>query len=291
MKFKSGIIILICFTMLVYGQRNVDVSKKLNKDGEITVSIISGDITVKTWDKNEVHIQGTLGKDVKELVVKGNENRLRIESELVDKKGNTEAEVNLTIIVPERAELDINTVSAPIEVSGLKSGECELKTVSGDVHYQGDVTYCELSSVSGKVVFDGKGKKMKAKSVSGNVMGEGSYSEIHAASVSGNVSIENLKAEEMKLTSTSGRVTYKGGLTDNAEFKANSVSGSVVVDFDDDVEGEFKISTLSGDIDNELTDDKPVKKEYGPGASLSFTKGKKDNEIKISTVSGDIRLK
>ena len=49
----------------------VDVDRTIDaaKDGHVEVSNISGEITIEGWNQSKVEVTGTIGRDVKELIV------------------------------------------------------------------------------------------------------------------------------------------------------------------------------------------------------------------------------
>ena len=97
--------------------REVERHCEAKLDGSVTISNVSGSVTIESWDKPEIHCLATLERDVKEL-------------EFVNRNGNTTINVktqrrffgssknsaHLVIQVPKASSLRIKTVSADITV-------------------------------------------------------------------------------------------------------------------------------------------------------------------------------
>src|SRR5687768_17786134 len=59
----------------------INQTRPLDARGHVEIENVKGRIQVRTWDKNEVHIGGSLGKGVEKLVIDGDEGSLEIRVE------------------------------------------------------------------------------------------------------------------------------------------------------------------------------------------------------------------
>ena len=116
-------------------------------DGTVSISNISGSVEVQGWSRNQVEITGDLGSDVEELVFQrdGDEIEIKVKSS----RGNSrDIESDLVVKVPLASSLEVNTVSADIDVAGL-TGEQSLESVTGDIATEAFASDIEVNSVSG----------------------------------------------------------------------------------------------------------------------------------------------
>lgn len=132
---------------------------------------------------------------------------------------------SLTISVPEDmmlTELNINTVSADFNVSGINVGKTDIDTVSGSLSLNYKMKTLNLDSVSGNI---------EVKAADGV--------ECDADTVSGDIKID---------------ITGCGGITVNYDTVSGRLSGDVEFKIDGhkyvngDGSADFKINTVSGDV-------------------------------------------
>ena len=128
----------------------------------------------------------------------------------------------------------------------------------------------------------------KITSVSGNVDVDGAGNSTRASSVSGNVSGKNLGGTA-KLSSVSGTVTADfSNVEPGSNIKMNSVSGNVVLNLPSYAGATVRASTVTGKISNDFG----LKVNEGKyvGANLKGTFGDGSVDVKLSTVSGQIKI-
>ena len=125
-----------CTTLLA--QQDVSETRSVDADAYISISNAFGKITISGWDKNEVSIAGSLGKDVKELIIEETGSGLMIEVKNPKRgfmRDNNESELNsyLELNVPVHARVEAESVSADISVTELSGDHLAVSSVSGDI--------------------------------------------------------------------------------------------------------------------------------------------------------------
>ena len=115
----------------------INETRDLAADGSVYVGNVSGDIEVRTWDKDEVRLTGELG-DESELEISSSASSFRVEVITDDDNswGNNE-HTDLYLMVPSRANITAVGVSSDITVNDAGGEELSAETVSGDVEVQG----------------------------------------------------------------------------------------------------------------------------------------------------------
>ena len=56
----------------------IDQSRPLAADGRVRIENVKGSVQVRTWDRPQVHVGGSLGDGVKQLLVEGSDRSRRI---------------------------------------------------------------------------------------------------------------------------------------------------------------------------------------------------------------------
>ena len=219
----------------------------------------------------------------------GNETRVVIKVRRDSGKHEGKDGAKLEISVPAGASLEVSTVSADVEVGGVKGAQ-RLESVSGNIVAAVFDEQLDLRTISGDATIDGSGGKARVftESTSGDVRATGLAGELEANSVSGDLFLELGTITHGRFKSVSGDVDAVLGLGREGRLDIESISGDVEVTFRQPVDAEFDVETHSGDIDNCFGPKSQRKSQYGPGSELRFTEGDGSGRVRIDTLSGDI---
>ena len=272
--------------------QNIDRSLPTGATPSVEISNVQGRVTVAAWDQQVVKVTGTIENDQTEFEFSGDQRhvviKVRPESNKVH-RGKDDA--ILDIKVPAGASLDINTVSADIDVQGVRGAQ-RLEAVSGDVTTAAYGEQLDVRTISGDAVVNGTGgnARVEVESVSGDVTVRGVDGELEAQSVSGNVELDLGTATRLQLETVSGNLKASLTLAADARFDAESVSGDVDVRFAKPVNGEFEFETFSGNIENCFGPKAERKSKYAPGTELRFTQGSGGARVSVDTLSGTISI-
>ena len=269
-----------------------DVNRTLDAaaDGHVHISNISGSVTVVGWSRDQVEVTGKIGPKVEELIVERSGDKITIKVKVPRKSGRG-VESDLHVRVPERSSLDVGTVSADIDVTGVR-GEQKLEAVSGDIETESDAADVTAGTVSGDVVIRGKGKDAEthSASVSGDVGLYELAGEVFAESVSGDLIIEDGSFDRASFNVVNGDIVFRSELRKGGKLKAETVNGEVDLRFAGNISGQFDIDTFNGGIDNCFGPKAQRTSKYAPGMELSFSEGDGDARVTVSTVNGDISI-
>ncbi|NLI54306.1 MAG: DUF4097 domain-containing protein [Clostridiales bacterium] len=164
-------------------------------------------------------------------------------------------------LIGKLSQIDIETVSAGIDLAGMYGLKTDLSTVSGGIRCA-DVI-CDdlkLSSTSGTIACENSsGKSIDLENVSGSIRTEGKFDQIDVNTVSGSVRLDCANVpEKIEVDGVSGSISI--ALPEGAGFtaKLDSVSGSISCDFpgtlgDDKVvvgdgDASYRFNTVSGSL-------------------------------------------
>jgi DUF4097 and DUF4098 domain-containing protein YvlB len=259
-------------------------------DGIVVVSNVAGSVEISGWTRNQVEVTGDLGSRVEELIFERDGDEILIKVK-VPRNNNGGISSDLEISIPVASSLQVQTVSADIEVSDVE-GEQELESVSGDVVTEAHARDIELSSVSGDVEVQGDRQDIRSRlsTVSGDVDADSLAGEFAAESVSGDIAAINGSFERARLETVNGDVTYHAALLDGGRLDIETINGTVDVEFDGDVSARFDIETFNGSIRNCFGPDSVRTSKYAPGRELKFTEGDGSGRVTINTLNGSLTL-
>ena len=272
--------------------QNIDRSLPTGATPSVEISNVQGRVTVTAWDQQVVKVTGTIENDQTEFEFSGDQRHVVIKVRPESGKSHrNHDEAILDIKVPAGASLDINTVSADIDVQGVR-GEQRLEAVSGEITTAAYDEQLDVRTISGDAVVNGTGGKARidVQSVSGGVTVRGVDGEVEAQSVSGNIELDLGTATRLSLETVSGNLKASLTLAGDARLDAESVSGHVDVRFAKPVNGEFEFETFSGNIENCFGPKAERKSKYAPGTELRFTQGSGGARVSVDTLSGTISI-
>src|ERR1700727_2166858 len=138
---------------LAYAATSVDEHRAANPQGAVEIDNVAGVIDVQGWDKSEVAVTGTIGKDVERVDVTGDSNRTSIRVVLPKGVhwGMRDGDARLVIHVPTNSSVSASLVSSDLKVSAVH-GALELRTVSGNISGDGGGDL-RANDVSGDIHF------------------------------------------------------------------------------------------------------------------------------------------
>ena len=273
----------------------INETRPLDPTGRIDIENLKGRIQVRAWDRAEVKITGSLGDGVEKLVVEGDREHLEVRVEYPNSSGwggNKSGPTDLQLMVPVRAELDIESVAASVDVSGVAPAKLSIESVSGDVALAAAPGEVDVESVSGNLRLTVNSANVHAESVSGDLLLRGRMNgEIKAETVSGDIDIvvNGERVNELSANTVSGDATIRAALAPKGEIRFESVSGGLVLVLPRNLSAEVRGESFSGTLKAPgVKIDKP---EFGPGSSFHTRYGTGDGEIGIETFSGNAELR
>ena len=269
----------------------IDQVRPLDPRGRVEIDNLKGRVEVRAWDRQEVRVTGSLGDGVEKLVIDGDRDELRIEVKYPNRSRNTEPTM-LVVQVPLQAELEIETVSADIDVHGVAPRELSLQSVSGDIVANGAPRRASVESVSGDVNLTFNSSEVEASTVSGDLVVAGRLTgKASVETVSGDLRFDSRGERLRKFSagSVSGNIAARLALAEAGEIRMESVSGDLGLDLPKDLSAEVTGESFSGDLSAPRA--KIQREDFGPGSSFHQRYGDGKGEIRLETFSGDARLR
>jgi hypothetical protein len=273
----------------------IDQTRPLDAHGRVEVENLKGRIQVRAWDRNEVRISGSLGEGVEKLVVEGSGAHLVVRVQYPKRMGGWNGDrtgpTDLQLQVPLQASLDLESVSADIDVEGVAPRELAVDTVSGDITIAAAPRSAEINSVSGDQRLTLNSADTRIESVSGDITLRGRLQgELHGETVSGQLAIDSRGSalRSVSISTVSGDTSARIALASGGDAKVESVSGDILLQLPRTLSARVSAETFSGSLS--APDAKVRKEEFGPGASLEHRYGSGAGEIRLETFSGDARL-
>ncbi|KLD62572.1 DUF4097 family beta strand repeat-containing protein [Dyella japonica] len=285
---------------LSIGQALADTPINLSHDAlpnaHVSISNVKGAVTVSAWDRNQVQVTGRLGDGAKPLAIEGSNSNLSIKVESQGKSGlfswgsdSSMGATTLDVRVPKGASLDVDVVSAPMNIDGIDGGSIKVNTVSGKARINARSPSVEADAVSGSLELAGSAEKVALQTVSGDILAPNVGAEANLQTVSGRIHVSGGPWRRLNLSTVSGDVQLAGGVAPNGSYDVDSMSGDVQIQVPSNLSAIIKASTFSGDLRSDFGTVK--KPEHGPGSELEATAGAGGAKMNVETFSGDLRIR
>ncbi|MFD0739298.1 DUF4097 domain-containing protein [Lysobacter koreensis] len=278
----------------------INQSRPLDPRGRVEIENIKGRIDVRAWDRPEVKIEGSLGAGVEKLEIEGDRERLVVKVKYPNRGGglgfltggDKSEPTLLRLMVPLQADLEIDAVSADVDVSGIASGELSIDSVSGDVTVAGAPREASIDSVSGDLHLTLNRANVSVDSVSGDIVLRGRLGEeVGIETVSGDIDVSVLETAVRKLSgaTVSGDMHIGTALATSGQVNLESVSGDVLLELPRALSANVRADSFSGDLSAPGAN--IIRPKHGPGTSFEHRYGNGSGDISIETFSGNARLR
>ncbi len=268
---------------------DLDSTHDMSPDGLVQVENVAGSVEITVWDRDEVQLRGSVGDSVEEVEIEATSGGLRVEVRNKGKQRSVDS-THLRLKVPAGASLEVEAVSADIDVDGSRGDSITLASVSGDVELDAESRRVELASVSGDVEFEGWAERSNAESVSGDVTLIGVEGEVEASTVSGDFTLEGGSIDSGRFETVSGELTLMLELADGGRLNCDAMSGDINLRLPSSQQAAFSAQSYSGSINTEFGD--PLKHSKNPsGSILKAQVGDNGARIRLETFSGDISIR
>jgi len=262
----------------------------LNRDGEVIVKNISGNIIVTTWPQSEVKMIATkrarTDKDLENVYVhiQRSDTTLRIETRFRQKSKNTDGSIEYNLTIPDLASLTIESINGDVSVKDL-GGEAEFETISGDVSLENANKGLDCSVISGDMTIKNISGNVSISAISGDISITEMDGQLSLSTVSGDIVLEKLALnEKLKVSSVSGDITISGDIHPAGYYKLDTHSGTIKLIIPERTAFSIDGSTFSGSIKSDFALDIDGKQNR----KVSGRVGEGGADLKLSTFSGSI---
>jgi len=266
-------------------QSRIDTTFAFNRNGDVDLTEISGDVIVNGWDRNEARIRAYAERGRFRSSISSS--RLSLETEAVrGRVGDSKIEV----WIPVGARVVARSTSGDVTVKGTKSS-VDARSTSGDVVVSDATDRITIESVSGDVRASQLSGDVRSESVSGTIEIRDATGPVRAETTSGDVSLLGVTSRNVYTTTVSGEVEYDGTIDTSGRYEFHAHSGDIRLGIPESASAQFSIETFSGSLDSEFPITLlPGQRTTGRPRRFEFTLGSGSARIIAESFSGDIVL-
>ncbi len=269
---------------------NIDRKVAAEANGEVVISNVAGTVEVRGWDRNEVHVTGTINQDVDSVLVDSSAGRTVIKV-ILPRGMHRGADAEIEVLVPKMSSVEVVTTSADVSSRGVLGAQ-RLKTTSGEITADIAGDNSEVRSVSGDLTVRGSGKpvSLRTSSVSGSLDLTNLAGKLDVVTVSGDARVRMVEASEVRGRTTSGNFDLSAKLTNGARVEVDGVSSEITLRLSPRGGFSAEVESFSGDIEGCLADNVESVSKYGPGRRLNIRTPEAGAHVRAKTMSGDIDI-
>jgi DUF4097 and DUF4098 domain-containing protein YvlB len=269
----------------VRAQSTFDSTVAVRGGTRLSVENPSGHISIRSWNRSQVRIQAELESDRARVSVRDESGRLHVGPAGRHPRG----EVEYTITVPGGMAVDVNGMSADVEVIRA-CGEVQVAVMSGDVTVDCARGSVRVQTMAGDVTVSDAEGDVEVATTSGDVDIRGARGRVAARNTSGDVQLEQVDATDVTAETVSGTISFIGPLRDNGRYRLEAHSGEVTVRVQGTLNATVEVSTFSGEFESDF----PVQLEPGSRVSArdwSFRVGTGGARLRMQSFSGTVSLR
>jgi len=270
------------------GRSAIDTTVAFSRGGVVDLSLVSGDIRVVGWARNEVKVSARAENG--DLRFEATQSRVTLDLEHGGYRGrHHDNEARYELSVPEGTRVLMRSTSGDISARGVK-GEIEARSISGGVDVE-DARRVTLESVSGDVNASRVAADARAHSVSGEVKVRDVGGDVDVESVSGDIELRGARSRVTRAETVSGDVTYEGSVDPAGRYDFTSHSGTLRLVLPASTNASLSVETFSGEIDSAFRlQMRPAEAGRSRPRRMEFTLGSGGPRITAQTFSGEIVL-
>ena len=264
MKYLKLILLLVFLSaaaLYVYANERSDGSKtfKVNKGGTLKLSILTGDITIYSWDKNELNVtlEGADESDYNQLKMEQSGSTITVQSNYSGGWSSSDVKISL----PSEFNIELKTNQGDVELNSSIKGYVNIFTGGGDI---------TIKNVSGKAELKTNGGDIRTGNIYGNLDLSSNGGDINVGDVNGKGNIH-----------TMGGSIRSGNIS--KDLTAKTFGGDITIG---DIGGSADITTMGGSISLKKVAGSATVKTNGGNIKLLGATG----FVKSKTLGGDINL-
>ena len=205
----------------------------------VTLTTGAGNITVRGWDRKEVHVQAKEADAKVELRKSGG----------ATEASTPAAHVEVLISSKSADDPDFDESDSPVSLDVPRGATVFLRTQDGDVDVEG-VTEVHIEAIGGRVDMRRVSRAIEATSVGGDVTLEDSSGRARLNSIGGSIEVKDLRSSDasdfLKTKTASGDILLDRVATSRVE--ANTISGVIKLEGALAHGGFYNFNTTTGDV-------------------------------------------
>lgn len=274
-----GLMFLIQSINVLASETDKDKTFNVSKGENLVVNLSNGNITINTWDKDQVYINA---KNVDEDDLQN----LRMEKQgnkvIVDFNGIDSDDFTLEVAVPTKFNLDLSSGGGNVTITNNILGKVDITTGGGNIKLKDIEDKLSVSTGGGNVAVGNVNSEAEISTGGGNIEIGDVKSRVDVSTGGGNVKLGNIGGNAS--VSTAGGIITVGRVTGSAEL--STAGGNINLD---GATGRTELSTAGGNISAKNISGSVEGSTAGGNINIELTSSPMGN-CEFNTAGGDISI-
>jgi len=264
------------------GPSRVERTIETSANPFISLSNVTGRVTVKGWDKTQVHAVSTTASprvevDIEALPPRGQADRIVFTTHILDLQMTGDKTVDYSLDVPLGSSVEIRNPEGSVQIQTLQ-GEASVVSVGGTV---------AVSDVAGH---------LDVRTIGGDIEMVRPSGRVEARSICGSLRLVSPTSSRVQATTTSGKIFYEGDFLPDGNYELSGYSGDMEVVTPASASFELSARSVHGKVITDpgisFTPKKHIAFRPPSGASSFFgTHNEGKANVDLHSFSGTIRVR
>lgn len=277
----STMILLIGIATAAWAQ-DTEKTFPVEKGTRLEIRNHAGEVVVRGWDKNEVHIVAEHGsRDVIEIE-EGS-------SSLVVSSHNSNgrpAIIDYLIQAPKWMDVEISGPYCDIEILDMAS-QLYLETVEGEVRVNGGGGHVSARSIEGSVWIEEVEGRVEVASVDGDLNLRSITGAVRAETVDGELTLLGIRSSDVDGSTVDGDIVFEGSIQAEGEYHLTTHDGDIQVGVPAESDLTLIVAIGDGDFDSCF----PMESaKHRSGHRFRMTLGEGRARMELETFDGDVMV-
>lgn len=277
----------------------------------VSLSLLSGDIKVRGWDKAEVSVEAkssgrvlleradglddeTPAKKIEVALRRNRGRELAHGDGFAGFHGGDGTARYVTLDVPKGATVYLRTINGDVRVDSV--AEADAQAVNGDVRLENISRFTKASTPNGDVRALNLKGRVELSALSGDLsVADAAPLEANdlfrASATSGEISLENITHANVMANSVSGEIFFAGKLARGGSYIFVNTAGDITLLLPADSSFKISAKTVYGSISADFAIRGELSEKDAKQGKLVGTHGKGEAVLKLESFNGTIFLR
>lgn len=195
----------------------------------------------------------------------------------------------ITVSVPTWAEVEVTSVQGSVSIANAPA-RLMVGVVDGRISVDGGADRMTLSGTGEISVRNFAGRQLTIGGVAGDIDVRNATGTVEVASVSGDLSLVGLTGGDIRAESTSGDISWSGGLARDGYYRFVTHDGDVELALPKAVDAQIEVETFSGSFHSAIAAVTSGDDDSAVGRRIVVRYGSGSARVRVESFSGDVRV-
>jgi DUF4097 and DUF4098 domain-containing protein YvlB len=270
--------------------RRVDSTFAFGRNGWVDVSVSGGTVIVNGWTRPEARVRGRAESGVIEAELINGRIAITVRPDR-NARNRRLGDVTIEIDVPVGTRVMASTAGGDIRVRGTQA-EVQANSAGGDIEVVDATERVKVTTAGGDIRVEKSRGRTEIGTSGGDVELYDIVGPLQIRSVSSDLVLRAVESSDVRISTTSGDITYQGVVDSKGTYEITAHSGDVHFAVPEGTGAALSLQTYNGDINSDF------RMTLMPGSNLRKTRGQRMEfdiggggaRIRIETFSGDITI-